>query len=114
MGNSKIEITENIFEIVVVDDSVQLNIEENPFEITLGTSGPQGPAGQVSPGDLGYVHIESIPNASWTIIHGLSFIPSITIVDSAGTAVEGDYNYPNENTVIATFVGAFSGKAYLS
>ena len=105
MGESKIEI---------IDNSFELNIEENPFEIILGNSGPQGPSGQIVASDLGYVHVQSVASSTWTIAHGLIFIPNITIVDSAGTAVEGDYSYPNENTVIATFVGSFAGKAYLS
>jgi hypothetical protein len=41
-------------------------------------------------------------------------MPNITVVDSGGTVVEGSYNYPNENTVVLSFNGAFSGKAYLS
>ena len=113
MGNSKIEITENIFEIVVADESVQLNIEENPFVISLGTSGPQG-SGSFSPEDVSYVHTQNTAQSTWTIVHGLQFIPNITVVDSAGTVVEGDYSYPNENTIVASFIGSFAGKAYLS
>jgi hypothetical protein len=41
-------------------------------------------------------------------------VPNITVVDTAGTVVEGSYNYPNSNTVVLTFIGAFSGRAYLS
>jgi hypothetical protein len=48
------------------------------------------------------------------VTHGLGFTPNITVVDTAGTVVEGSYNYPNSNTVVLTFIGAFSGKAYLS
>ena len=105
MGNSK---------IVVSDSSFGVLVEENPFVISLGTSGPQGPAGQVSAGDLAYVHIQNTAQSTWTIVHGLQFIPNITVVDSAGTVVEGDYSYPNENTIVASFIGSFAGKAYLS
>lgn len=105
MGNSK---------IVVSDSSFGVLVEENPFVISLGTSGPQGPEGQVSVGDLSYVYIQNSAQSTWTIVHGLQFIPNITVVDSAGTVVEGDYSYPNENTIVATFIGSFAGKAYLS
>jgi hypothetical protein len=100
MSNVKIE---------VVDTSNNLIIEETPFVIELGTSGPQGPIQVVS-----YAFTQTTPSSTWTIVHGLDFVPNITVVDSAGTVVEGDYSYPNENTVIATFIGAFAGKAYLS
>lgn len=64
--------------------------------------------------ELGYVHTQNSASNIWTITHGLGFIPNITVVDSGGSVVEGSYNYPNSNTVILTFNGSFSGKAYLS
>ena len=82
--------------------------------------GPKTDSGWGSPTDLvgsqelGYVHIQSVPSAVWNVTHGLGFTPNITVVDTAGTVVEGSYNYPNSNTVVLTFIGAFSGRAYLS
>ena len=82
--------------------------------------GPKTESGWGSPTDLvgsqelGYVHIQSVPSAVWNITHGLGFTPNITVVDTAGTVVEGSYNYPNSSTVVLTFIGAFSGRAYLS
>jgi hypothetical protein len=64
--------------------------------------------------ELGYVHIQEVASATWNITHGLGFTPNITVVDTAGTVVEGSYNYPNSSTVVLSFVGAFSGRAYLS
>ena len=58
--------------------------------------------------------IKTVASDTWTITHGLQFIPNITVVDSAGTVVEGSYTYPDEDIVVANFSGAFSGKAYLS
>lgn len=97
--------------VTVRDSSSNISIEETPFVISLGTSGPQGGLG-IS--DISYVFTQGSPSNTWEITHGLQFIPNITVVDSAGSVVEGDYSYPNENTVIATFAGAFAGKAYLS
>lgn len=111
MSQSKIEI---------VDTSIGILIEENAFTVSLGSSGPQGPQGlpgapgEVQFSDLSYVYNQNLASNIWTIVHGLNFIPNITVVDSAGSVVEGDYYYPNENTIIATFNGAFAGKAYLS
>jgi hypothetical protein len=64
--------------------------------------------------ELGYVHIQEVASSTWTITHGLGFTPNITVVDTAGTVVEGSYNYPDSDTVVLTFVGGFSGRAYLS
>jgi hypothetical protein len=72
------------------------------------------PTDLVGSQELGYVHIQEVASATWNITHGLGFTPNITVVDTAGTVVEGSYNYPNSNTVVLTFIGAFSGKAYLS
>jgi len=63
---------------------------------------------------LGYVHNQNSPATTWTINHNLEFVPNITVVDSAGTVVEGSYDYPNNSTVVLTFSAPFSGKAFLS
>jgi hypothetical protein len=77
-------------------------------------SGWGTPTDLVGSQELGYVHIQEVASATWNITHGLGFTPNITVVDTAGTVVEGSYNYPNSNTVVLTFIGAFSGRAYLS
>jgi hypothetical protein len=77
-------------------------------------SGWGTPTDLVGSQELGYVHIQSVPSAVWNVTHGLGFTPNITVVDTAGTVVEGSYNYPNSSTVILSFIGAFSGRAYLS
>ena len=77
-------------------------------------SGWGTPTDLVGSQELGYVHIQSVPSAVWNVTHGLGFTPNITVVDTAGTVVEGSYNYPNSSTVVLTFIGAFSGRAYLS
>jgi hypothetical protein len=77
-------------------------------------SGWGSPTDLVGSQELGYVHIQSVPSSVWNVTHGLGFTPNITVVDTAGTVVEGSYNYPNSNTVVLTFIGGFSGRAYLS
>ena len=114
MGESKIVVSDSALGVLVVSDSAfGVLVEENPFVISLGTSGPQG-SGSFSPEDVSYVYTQNTAQSTWTIVHGLQFIPNITVVDSAGTVVEGDYSYPNENTIVASFIGSFAGKAYLS
>jgi hypothetical protein len=79
-----------------------------------GEQGPQGDPGEVQLSDLSYIHNQTTPSTTWTVSHGLGFVPNITVVDSAGTVVEGSYNYPSASVVVLSFSGAFSGKAYLS
>lgn len=117
MANVKVEIIENPVTISTNDDNVVVSTIDQVVTVSLGTSGPQGPKGdpgEVQYVDLSYVHDQASAAAVWTINHGLQFIPSITVVDSSGNVVEGSYNYPDTNTVIATFSSAFAGKAYLS
>lgn len=64
--------------------------------------------------DAYYVHNQALPESVWTITHNLNKKPSVTIVDSTDAVVYGDINYLNDNQLTLTFVGAFSGKAYLN
>jgi hypothetical protein len=64
--------------------------------------------------DLAYAHTQGTASATWNITHNLDFYPNVTVVDSAGTIVEGEISYTNRNQVVLTFAASFSGKAYLS
>lgn len=64
--------------------------------------------------DLAYAHTQGTSSATWTINHNLDFYPNVTVVDSAGTIVEGEIAYTSRNQVVLTFSASFSGKAYLS
>ena len=63
-----------------------------------------------------YHHVQASAAATWTIVHNLGKYPSIVVIDSAGTRylVEGDAEFPNENTVILHFSAGFAGDAYLN
>lgn len=79
--------------------------------------GPQGAQGETgTPGLSGasYVHTQSVPEADWSIAHGLGRYPSVTVVDSAGTVVFGNVEYVSANQVVVHFNGAFGGSAYLN
>ena len=102
----------SISQIVVSDPLIQVIPVEENVVVTLGFSGPQGAPGNTQV--VAFVFVQNTPSSIWTITHGLDFVPNITVVDTAGSVVEGDYSYPDENTIIATFSGGFAGKAYLS
>lgn len=76
--------------------------------------GPGTPLGNNDPNDLGQVYEQATAASVWNINHTLAFIPNILVVDSAGTEVEGDYQYTSSSTITATFAHPFAGKAYLS
>lgn len=79
-----------------------------------GEEGPQGPQGPAGSGDLSYTHNQIAASTTWTINHNLNKFPAISVVDSGGNVVAGDYQYVDPNTIVLNFTVAFSGKAYLN
>jgi hypothetical protein len=63
---------------------------------------------------LGQVYSIPTPATVWEIQHDLGYNPNATCIDTAGTVIEGDISYPNENLMVIQFIGNVSGKAYLS
>ena len=61
-----------------------------------------------------FVYIQSTPSREWVVQHNLDKFPSVTVVDSAGTIVVGEYTYIDTNTVKCTFSSAFAGKCILN
>ena len=79
-----------------------------------GAAGAQGPQGIPGLSGANYVHTQAVPDADWTITHGLGRYPSVTVVDSAGSTVLGNVEYLSANQVVVHFNGAFGGSAYLN
>ena len=77
-----------------------------------GRQGVPGPPG--ASGDLNAVHQQAFALAVWQVTHNLGKRPSVTVVDSAGDAVEGSVRYLDDNRLTITFSAAFSGSAYLN
>lgn len=65
-------------------------------------------------GDLHFTYVQGVPSTSWSIQHNLGKFPSITVIDSAGTVVTGQYTYNDINNVTLTFSAPFAGTAYLN
>ncbi len=55
-----------------------------------------------------------VASTTWVINHDLGKFPSITVIDTAGTVVTGEYTYTDNNNVTLTFSAGFAGKAYLN
>lgn len=68
---------------------------------------------ELAPGiaDKNYVHHQDVPASVWTISHNLNKKPSVEVIDSAGTKVEGEIKYIDDNIVEIYFSAEFSGKA---
>jgi len=62
-------------------------------------------------GDKNFIFNQTIPSTTWNVTHNLGKFPSVTIIDSANTEVEGDVIHINENQVQLIFSASFSGKA---
>lgn len=100
-----VTITQSDNTVTIVDSGIQGAIG------ATGATGATGPAG-VSGGQ--YTHTQNTPSATWTIPHNLAFNPNATVIDSAGTAVEGSYVFTDINNLTITFSASFAGYAYLS
>lgn len=61
--------------------------------------------------DKHYQYTQTTPASVWNVTHNLGKLPSITVMDSAGNVVEGDYENVSVNQAILSFSGAFSGIA---
>lgn len=72
----------------------------------------KGPPGANS--NAGKTHIQAIASDTWLITHAFPYQPSVTIVDTGGSVVEGDVVYTSSQTITVSFAAAFSGSAYLS
>jgi len=55
-----------------------------------------------------------MPATVWTIAHGLSSYPSVTVVDTGNTVIIPDVHYDSPSTVTLVFGSLTSGKAYLN
>lgn len=98
-----------------IDNPVQnIDVETVNTNVIVGELGLQGPPGPAGSGSQSYVHNQTVSAAVWTIVHNLGIYPNVHIENSAGDTVEGEIDYPDVNTVVLTFSGAFTGVAYLS
>ena len=64
--------------------------------------------------DANYVHDQAQPSSIWTINHPLNKKVSVTIIDTAGTVIEGEVIINNGSQVTITFNAPFSGIAVLN
>lgn len=61
-----------------------------------------------------YRHDQQTPEAVWHLHHPLGRMCAVTVVDSAGSLVEGDVTYLSVNELTIEFSAPFAGQAYLT
>jgi hypothetical protein len=94
--------------------NVDLSSSSTGYAKTLTTDGRQ-----VYWTNATYIHNQSSTSATWTVTHNLNRFPSITVINSADTVVQGTIVYNTANKLTITFFSegdalAFQGKAYLN
>ena len=65
-------------------------------------------------GDKHFVFDQFDPKSTWEITHNMNKFPSVYIVDTANSVVEGLVEYIDKNSLTVTFNFPFSGKAYFN
>ena len=61
-----------------------------------------------------FIFNQGVPALTWNIQHNLGKFPSITVIDTGNTVVNGEYTYVDNNNVTLKFSAPFAGKAYLN
>jgi len=61
-----------------------------------------------------FIFSQVAPATTWNITHNLGKFPSITVIDTGNTVVQGQYNYTDDDNIKLEFRTAFAGKAYLN
>lgn len=85
-----------------------------------GATGLPGEPGIPGPPGIGgsnagtYTHVQGVPATVWTVTHNLGFKPSVTVIDTDESEIEGDVSYLNLNTLQITFSVIVAGTAYMS
>lgn len=64
--------------------------------------------------DKNFVFTQGVASTTWVVAHNLGNFPSVTIVDTGGSEVEGEVTHTDVNNLTITFGAAFSGKAYIN
>jgi hypothetical protein len=68
---------------------------------------------ELEPGltDKNYVHNQLSPSDIWIVNHNLGKYPSVAVIDSAGSKVEGDVEYTSNMNLQISFTSQFAGIA---
>ena len=65
-------------------------------------------------GDKNFVYTQNVASDEWIVNHNLAKYPSVTVVDSGLTMVNGEVEYNDINQVTIRFRSPFTGKAFFN
>lgn len=65
-------------------------------------------------GDKTYVHVQTAPNTTWNIAHGLGKFPSVTLRDEVGNPFLADVVYSDLNNLAVYLLQPVSGVAVMN
>ncbi len=108
--------------VLFADQSVTLDItgsdeqpvsfvEDNPAVALLLAPMFRGPVGPT--GGQSYTHTQTVASSLWTVNHMLGRYPHVTVMDSAGSVIEGDVTYVDLDHLTIAFGFQFAGTATL-
>ena len=100
------------YDIARKDDSVYIYINQSPSSGNDINNLEYWDLYSVS--DKQFKHTQSISSDNWIINHGMNKCPSVTVIDSGGTIVEGDIIFTDTNVLTIVFSAPFTGIAYLN
>jgi hypothetical protein len=105
---SVVTVNELVNNVVVAREPANVVTVSSPGRGPAGADGADGVSG-------GYFHhVQSLPSATWLIVHGLGYNPAVSVRDSAGDTWEGQVTYVSTDSLTVTFHAPFSGVAELS
>ena len=91
-----------------------INVIVSPTpDVVIGIGGTSG-VSSAETTFFAYHHNQGSASTEWDITHGLGFYPNVTVMDSAGSTVEGELEHLSKYRLRVTFSAPISGDAYLS
>lgn len=111
-GFDHVEVIEDHYIVEVGDVRDIVIIEDRVVEVVeVAQQGPPGPAGGGEAGaDKNYV-FNLTGESDVVVTHNLGKFPSVTIFDSSGNEIQGDYQFLDTLRTRLIFSAGFSGKA---
>jgi len=61
-----------------------------------------------------FIYVQNVPATVWNITHTLNKLPSVMVVDTGNTVVQGEITYIDNSNITINFTAGFAGKAYLN
>jgi hypothetical protein len=102
---------------IIADDqgNVSFYIDAGSYDYMVNGARIPFDAFEVTGGGTGFYtqHDQSVPIATWVILHAFGRLPNVTIIDDQNQMILTDLEYPDTATVVATFPAPTTGKAIL-